>query len=135
MGEFLAYARNDGPTYLAELTTSDVFDIQPYDERAAIEASALFIKAKDAGDKRGGAKGDWQTIKVDWQIVAIARVHRTDIVYSNDGDLVTMCATAGLIRKGVEDLPPPPPKQLQLADEETKEPMPAPKKAKPKKKP
>jgi hypothetical protein len=88
LGEFLAYARNDGPTYLAELTTSDVFDIQPFDERAAIESAALFIKAKDAGNKKAGAKGDWQTIKVDWQIVAIAKVNRADIVYSNDGDLV-----------------------------------------------
>jgi hypothetical protein len=114
LGEFLAYARQDGPAYLAEMTDSEVFEIQPYDQRAAIEAAALFAKAQESGDKRGGAKGDWQTIKIDWQIVAISKVHNVDCVYSDDGDLSTMCATAGLQRKGVADLPEPPPEQMDL---------------------
>jgi len=114
LGEFLAYARDDGPAYLEQLTDSEVFEIQPYDTRAAIEAAALFIKAHDGGNKKGGGKGDWQTIKVDWQIVAIAKVHKVDCLYSDDGDLVTMCATAGLERKGVDDLPEPPPEQMDL---------------------
>lgn len=119
LGEFLAYARTDGPTYLAEMTGSEVFDIQPYDERAAIEAAALLIKAQDEGNKRGGATGDWQTIKIDWQIVAIAKVQKVDCVYSEDGDLATMCATAGLDLKGVSDLPDPPPKQMPLKEEKS----------------
>jgi len=118
LGEFLAYARADGPTYLSEITDSEVFDIQPYDERAAVEAAALLIKAIDSGvGKKGGAKGDWQTIKVDWQIVAIAKVHKVDCLYSDDSDLSAMCATAGVDLKGIDDLPDPPPKQMGLTEQ------------------
>ncbi|MCC7010401.1 MAG: hypothetical protein IT184_16450 [Acidobacteria bacterium] len=114
LGEFLVLAGDDGPEYLAQMADNVAFDIQPFDTRAAIEAASLMRKARDAGNKRGGATGAWQKVKVDWQLVAIAKVNQVDCVYSNDGDLVALCATAGLTRKGLDDLPPPPPQQLDL---------------------
>lgn len=114
LGEFLVLAENDGPLYLAALSESDVFDVSPYDTRAAVEAASLMIKAKAAGNKRGGATGAWQTIKVDWQIAAIAKVEGADYLCSDDGDLKSICEAAGLKRKGIADLPPAPPRQVQL---------------------
>ncbi len=52
LGEFLVLAREDGPLYLAALHESSVFEIAPFDERAAVEAAALMIDARDKGDKR-----------------------------------------------------------------------------------
>jgi hypothetical protein len=114
LGEFLIYAADDGATYLAEMADSDVFEICPFCERAAIEAASLIVKAKQDGDKRGGAPGTWQKVKIDWQLVAIAKVNEVDCVYSDDRDLVAMCATAGIQRKGIADLPVPPPEQMSL---------------------
>ena len=87
LGEFLMLAESDGPLYLAEIDSSDVFTIAPYDIRAAVEAASLMSAAKRKGDKRGGATGTWQKIKVDWQIAAIGQVEGVECVYSDDGDL------------------------------------------------
>jgi predicted nucleic acid-binding protein len=118
LSEFLILAREDGPLYLSQLNESDVFEIAPFDERAAIEAAALMIKAIDAGDKRGGATGAWQKVKVDWQLVAIAKLHKVDLIYSDDRDIRAISEKVGMKCKGIADLPSPPavPVQLPLVD-------------------
>jgi hypothetical protein len=52
--------------------------------------------ALGTGDKRGGASGDWQKVKVDRHIVAIAKVNGVRVIYSNDGDVATLGKSAGI---------------------------------------
>jgi hypothetical protein len=44
---------------------------------------------------------------VDRQIVAIAKVYRARVIYSNDGDMATIARSAGLHVIGIEELPLP----------------------------
>ena len=108
LSEFLVLAKADGPLYLADLTNNGVFDLPPFDVRAAIEAADTQRRAHDANDKKSGAAGRWQVVKVDRQFVAIAKVNGVDCIYSDDDDVRKLAAFCGIPVKGVEDLPTPP---------------------------
>ncbi len=107
LSEFLVLAAGDASAYLSELTDSAVFVVEPFDLKAAIEAAASQRKAMEAGNKRSGAVGPWQKVKVDRQIVAIAKVHGVDELYTDD-DVSRLAETDGIRVKGVADLPLPP---------------------------
>lgn len=108
LSEFLAFAASDGPKYLAILANSSVFNIEPFDQRAAVEAAASQARAVRDGDKKGGAVGSWQKVKVDRQIAAIAKVSGVDELYSEDGDVRRLATSMGVLVKGVAGLPLPP---------------------------
>lgn len=108
LSEFLVLAGSDGAVYLSELTNTEVFDIQPFDIRAAIEAAEMQRKAAAAGDKKAGSPSRWQVVKVDRQLVAIAKVNGVTCIYSDDNGVQKMAATAGIAVKGIADLPAPP---------------------------
>jgi hypothetical protein len=97
----------DGAKYLSELTTNDVFDVQPFDIMAAVEAAEMQRKAAAAGDKKAGSKQRWQVVKVDRQFVAIAKVHGVTCIYSDDEGVQKIAASVGIACKGVADLPAP----------------------------
>ena len=80
LAEFLTFA---GPDYLAVIDQSAHFEIAPFDQRAAVEAAAVQKKANaSAKGKKSGLTGKWQTIKVDRQIVAIAKVRNAERIYT-----------------------------------------------------
>ena len=118
LSEFLVLAGPDGPAYLNELSTSSVFKIEPFDERAAIEAAHMQIAAKRKGDKKGGSESSWSKIKFDRQIVAIAKVNGADTIYSTDRDVERFGRSARVKVLNVYDLPSPMPEQLPLPDAE-----------------
>src|SRR5262245_6064882 len=70
LSEFLVLADADGPKYLAEIESNDVYEIQPFDTVAAIEAARAQAKALAAGDKKSGTEQRWQVVKVDRQFIA-----------------------------------------------------------------
>jgi predicted nucleic acid-binding protein len=109
LSEFLVLADNDGPAYLAEIQGNDVYEIQPFDTVAAIEAARVQAKALADGDKKSGTEQRWQVVKVDRQFIAVAKVHDVTVVYSDDKDVRKLAIQAGLICRGVADLPAPPP--------------------------
>jgi hypothetical protein len=109
LSEFLVLAGKDGALYLSEMTNSDLYEIQPFDTVAAVEAAAQMLKAMTSGDKKAGATGRWQVVKVDRQSVAIARVHSVTCIYSDDDGVQKLAAAAGVPVKGLADLPVPPP--------------------------
>ena len=61
----------------------------------------------EAGNKRSGAVGPWQKVKVDRQIVAVAKVHGVDELYTDDDGVRRLAESDGIRVKGVADLPPP----------------------------
>ncbi len=127
LSEFLVLAGTDAPLYLAELTNNAVFVVEPFDLRAAVEAAESQTRALAAGDKKAGATGSWQKVKVDRQIVAIAKVHGVDELYTEDEDVRRLAEFDGIPVKSVRDLPLPPADQPDLfpAREQTPPPPPS----------
>jgi predicted nucleic acid-binding protein len=99
IAELLAAAGASGPLYLTELHGNSVFEIVPFDERAAIENGAL-----EASGARRVGDAPRQKIKVDRQIVAIARTHGVEAIYSDDGDIKALGLDLGLRVISVSEL-------------------------------
>jgi predicted nucleic acid-binding protein len=81
--------------------------ILPFDKRAAHECALLDRAALATGDKRGGSKVSWQKLKIDRQIIAIARVNSAQLLLTNDSSLRTLANRLGLPVQTVADLPIP----------------------------
>jgi predicted nucleic acid-binding protein len=110
LSEFLILAQGDGPDYLATINAAKTMTVQPFDERAAIEVAALELADRKGGDKRGGTGAPWQKVKVDRQIVAIAKVHGASKIYSDDPDVRKLAAKAGITCVSSWELSLPPSK-------------------------
>ena len=85
----------------------DVFRIEPFDTRAAIEVAALSREALNSGNKRGNSSSSWAKVKFDRQIVAIARVHAATTIYSDDGDIARLGKQSGIRVISLAELPLP----------------------------
>jgi predicted nucleic acid-binding protein len=66
--------------------------ILPFDEVSAFEAAFIHRGALALGSKKGTSKKQWQQIKVDRQILAIARQHQVKIIYTDDDDMIAEAA-------------------------------------------
>jgi len=98
LGEFLVLANEDAPNYLAELTNQISFLVKPFDLMAAVEVASMELQARKRGSKRSPAPEDspWQKVKVDRQIVAIARIHGAHTIYSDDRDVKNIAEETGI---------------------------------------
>lgn len=105
LAEFLVVAGDRGPDYIRVIDRQAVFRIEPFDTAAAIEAAASTRMARSRGDKKSGATGPWQCVKVDRQIVAVARQRGVTAIYSNDSDMRKVAS--GLKVVSVWELPVP----------------------------
>ena len=108
LAEFLVVVGKAATAYIQTINRSARFDIRPFDEMAAIEAAQMFMQFQASGDKKGGGEGDWQKVKVDQQIVAVAKVNRAQCIYTSDKGIVNIAAAYGLACTPVWRLPPPP---------------------------
>jgi hypothetical protein len=108
LSEVLVRAGSAGPRIVEALNRSVVFRIVPFDSLAAVEAALMTRAAIDAGDKRGGAAAAWAKVKFDRQIVAIAKVARATVIYSDDADVRVLAATENIAVIGLAELPLPP---------------------------
>lgn len=108
LSEFLVLAGNEGPSYLEALTGNRVFELAPFDVRAAVEAAEAEVAATESGDKKATATGSWQKIKVDRQIVAIAKVWDVERLYSEDRDVLALAKQMGVAAYSAADLALPP---------------------------
>ncbi|MBO9419732.1 hypothetical protein J7481_09530 [Labrenzia sp. R4_2] len=82
--------------YITDLQSYGVIEIADFNARAAYELGHIIRNANFAGDKRSGEKGNWQHIKMDRQIVAIAKVHNVDTFYTDDQRQRNFAEAAGL---------------------------------------
>ncbi|WCM19517.1 PIN domain-containing protein [Paraburkholderia bryophila] len=87
--------------------------ILPFDEIAATELAAIDQWTRAKGGKKGASKSHWQKIKVDRQILAIARVLGAKAIYTEDADLIAEATRLGLAICRVGDIPLKP-KQNEL---------------------
>jgi predicted nucleic acid-binding protein len=84
VAEFLVGADLAGVASVNALSGKSSILIAPFDIKAAFELAQLDRAAKGAGDKRDGLSTPWQKLKIDRQIVAIARATGCDLIVSED---------------------------------------------------
>ena len=74
-----------------------------FDTLAAIECALLEETARaNGGHKSGSSPEPWQKVKIDRQIVSIAKLVKATAVYSNDAGVLALCADVGLTRPSRE---------------------------------
>ena len=106
--------RAAGPAALQRIARSTAFRVATFDERAAIETAAMTQEALDDGDKRGGSQAPWQKVKIDRQLVAVARVHGVKTLYTDDRNMRGLAERLGLQVMDTYDMPDPAPRQRHL---------------------
>lgn len=104
------------PKELEHLQRYNVFRIEAFDARAAIEVAAMTRDTLNRGRKRGQSTATWAKVKYDRQIVAIAKVCGATTIYSDDRDVRALAKTVKIEVVGLADLPLPPEKaQMEMA--------------------
>lgn len=91
-------------SYFEQLRQFACIELAPFDGRAAYELGRIIRGAKASGDKRSGQTGEWQHIKMDRAIVAIAVSRSAKIFFSDDGRQIAFAKMAGLDVKSTWDL-------------------------------
>ncbi len=61
-----------------------------------------------AGDKKDGSSSPWQKVKIDRQIIAIARVQGVQRIYSDDSGIVAFAEKVGISVVQTWTMPLPP---------------------------
>jgi len=113
--EFLVLAGQDAPQYISVIRDNSVFRIDPLDERAAIELADMEIEQRRKGNKRGSATdAEWQKVKFDRQIVAIAKANGARAIYSDDPHIAKHGEDCGIKVIALADLPTPSAVQAEL---------------------
>ena len=107
LAEYLVGIDESAAEWINTLDRKKSIFIAPFDRRAAFECSLLDKAAINKGNKKAGRDEPWQKIKVDRQIVAIARVHQVSLLVTNDVGLRATATVAGMtpMRIGELDLP------------------------------
>lgn len=121
IAEYLVNAGVPGKALLATLLRNRYVTIAPFDHLAAEECAAMHAAAKTRGHKRHPLPqdADWQKVKVDRQIVAIAKVRAQQIV-ADDKDIHALAALEHLPVRRVASLPLPAwAQQMSLDDVQT----------------
>jgi hypothetical protein len=93
---------------LDEINRVQVFRIEPFETRAAIEVAVMTRTALAGGDKKGASDAPWAKVKFDRQIVAIARVVQASMIYTDDENLARIAEAVNIPTCGLADLPLPP---------------------------
>lgn len=109
LAEALVQAEEGGPGILAALGGQARMKVRPFGERAAVETAVMTREAVQVGDKKSGSSAPWQKVKVDRQIIAIARVEGATHIYADDAHLVRFAKTLGMDVFSTWELPTPEP--------------------------
>lgn len=98
---------------LDRISRSGRFKVAEFDTMAAVELAAMTREAIRAGDKKDGSLSPWQKVKIDRQIIAIARTRGATRIYSDDEGAATFAAKIGLevVESWKMPLPPIDPQQ------------------------
>lgn len=107
MSEVLVRAGNAGQAYVQRIERSSVFRFVSFDMRAAVEVALMTKDALDSGNKRGEADGTWAKIKYDRQIVAIAKVHSVEAIYSDDSNVISFATRHDILVIRLHECPIP----------------------------
>lgn len=102
--EFLVRTDDATVAWMDGIARKAAVQLAPLDKRAAFECALLDRAALATGDKRAGRKDPWQRIKIDRQILAIARVAGAELLVSTDGNLRLSANAVGLRALDIDEL-------------------------------
>ncbi|WP_366525900.1 hypothetical protein [Ferrimicrobium sp.] len=107
LSEFLVKAGPNRHDYVTQFHMARHFQVAPFDERSAIELA--FLNDPDLnGGKRLDPKTTWAKIKMDRQIIAIAKTNGATRIYTGDTDLAICARNNGIQAIMAWELPEPP---------------------------
>lgn len=108
LAEFLVKADEAALAWMDAFERRRAVILAPLDRRAAFECALFDRAALGGGDKRGSRKGDpWQKIKIDRQVIAIAKVAGATSLISSDEGLRSTARSAAMQVRHIADLPAP----------------------------
>ena len=107
LAEFLVGADTVGYQWLNSMESKSRFQIAAFDRRAATECAVLETQARRHGNKKGGSKAAWQKVKVDRQVLAIAKLHGAAFLMTTDTQLSQLANSCGMATRIIDDLPLP----------------------------
>lgn len=102
--EFLDAASEDEISQSQALMRTSAFRFLPYDMRAAVETVDVARAGRAARKAMKGKLRERQAVKVDWQIIAVAKVHRARLLLTNDRDMQTEATRSGIACCSIADL-------------------------------
>lgn len=105
LAEFLCGTDIGTATILTALRKRSVIRILAFDEVSAFETALIQRAAQSTGKKRGASKGTWQQVKVDRQILAIARQHGVKTIITDDDNMIAEALRLNLDPIKPADLP------------------------------
>ena len=113
LAEVLIGLEDDGPAVIERLSRSSWLKIAEFDTMAAVELAAMTREAIRAGDKKDGSASPWQKVKIDRQIIAIARSRSATTIYSDDEGVAKFASNVGIqvVQTWSMPLPPVDPQQ------------------------
>lgn len=122
LAEALCY-RKSGIGIIETINCSECLEIVPFDQKAAIELSAIAkSKQKEIKDIRSMYGRTWQQVKVDVQVVAIAKAYGASKLCSDDDPQSNIAALCGLEVVHTWDLPLSPARaQVHMAEGDPKQ--------------
>lgn len=118
LAEYLVHADQAGLATVNALQRRASVKVASFDLAAAFEASQMDAAALGRGNKRDGGDAAWQKVKIDRQIVAVAKVHSARLIVSDDDGVRKVAARLGIDVMSVDGLPFP--------DSERQTPLPIP---------
>jgi predicted nucleic acid-binding protein len=79
--------------------------ILPFDEVSAFETALIHRGAQAIGRKKSAAKAPWQQVKIDRQILAIARQNQVLTIYTDDDDMIAEASRLGILALRSNEIP------------------------------
>lgn len=107
IAEYLVRADRAGLAVLDALQKRSSVVVATFDLTAAYETALIDAAAIGREDKRDGSEQAWQKIKIDRQIVAIAKSQGAKLIVSDDEGVRDTAARVGINAVSIDGLPLP----------------------------
>jgi predicted nucleic acid-binding protein len=103
LAEFLEGAKPDEVALSFNLLKTTAFKVLPYDMRAAVETVEVSKSGHAARKAQKEKKRERQAVKVDWQIIAVAKANSARLLVTNDADMISEANRCGLTCMSIAD--------------------------------
>lgn len=105
--EFLDQAGEGELSATQNIFKTTAFRLLPYDLKAVMETVEVVKAGRSARKTSKGEKRPRQSVKVDWQIIAIAKANGARLLITNDVDMLAEAKRSGVLCARICDLPIP----------------------------
>ena len=105
--EFLDQAGERELNATQSIFKTTAFRLLPYDLKAVMETVEVVKAGRSARKSSKGEKRPRQSVKVDWQIIAITKANGARLLITNDVDMLAEAERSGVSCAKIGDLPIP----------------------------